>query len=171
MPASPQTRRKAFVTQRGDGLPIHVVGDEVTVKISSHATGGAFAVFESQVRPLHGPPLHVHNTQDESWYVLDGEFLFEVDGREIYARTGDTVFAARGTCHAFQNIGTTTGRMLTTVVPGGLDVFFEELERVTVPGVEPDPARMAPLFAKHGLELAGPPLAARLVTSAACGAD
>ncbi|HEX3351565.1 MAG TPA: cupin domain-containing protein [Terriglobales bacterium] len=54
--------------------------------------------------------------------------LFEVDGNPLYAGSGDTVFAPRGTRHAFQNIGTVPGRTLLTVVPSGFDMLFQENE-------------------------------------------
>jgi mannose-6-phosphate isomerase-like protein (cupin superfamily) len=165
MPVPANTHRDAFVMERGDGRPIHVIGDEAIIKISSRDTGGAFAVFEGRTRPLQGPPLHFHRDRDEWWYILEGEFKFEVDGREIYARTGDTVFAPRGSRHTFQNIGTTFGRTLTTVVPGSLDIVFEEIESVVPRGTFPDRAKMVPIFEKHGLELLRPPLAARSVTA------
>lgn len=170
MPVPENARRDAFVVERGDGRPIHVVGGDVTIKISSRDTGGAFAVFEGRTPPLQGPPLHLHRDQDEWWYIVEGEYRFEVDGREIYAGAGDTVFAPRGSRHTFQNIGTAPGRMLATVVPGGVDVFFEELETAAPRGAVPDPTKMLPIFEKHGQELLGPPLAARSVVTAS-GAD
>jgi mannose-6-phosphate isomerase-like protein (cupin superfamily) len=159
MPVPTETCRGAVVVERGAGQLIHVVGDQVIIKISTRDTGGAFTVFEGQTRPLHGPPLHLHRDQDEWWHILEGRYRFHVDGREIYAGPGDTVFAPRGSRHTFQNIGTTPGRMITTVVPGGLDLFFAELEAVAPPGAAPDPAKMVPVFEKHNLELLGPPLA------------
>jgi quercetin dioxygenase-like cupin family protein len=161
MPVFANARREAFIRLRGEGLPIHVGGNEVTIKISSGDTGGAYTVFEGWTQPLQGPPLHLHREQDESWYVLEGEYRFEVDGQEIYAREGDTVFAPRGSRHTFMNVGTRPGRVLTTVVPGGLDVFFEELERATPHGTIPDPVKMLPIFERHGMELLGPPLSER----------
>lgn len=166
MPVTATSGRDAFIMQRGDGRQIHVIDAEVTIKVSSRDTGGAFAVFEGLVQPLQGPPLHLHRDQDECWHILEGEFRFEVDGREIYGRAGDTVFAPRGTRHTFQNAGRTPGRIVTTVVPGGLDLFFEELEAVVPRGTAPDPAKMVPVFEKHGLELLGPPLRARAATTA-----
>ncbi len=151
--------REAFVIKRGLGRPVHVLGNEVIIKISSYDTGGAFTVFEGQTGPLQGPPLHRHRDQDEWWYILDGEYRFEVDGREIYARAGDTVFAPRGSVHTFQNVGTRPGRTLTTVVPGGVDLFFEELEIAAPRDAVPDRSRMAAICAKYGQELLGPPLA------------
>ena len=160
----------AFVVEaNGDrgGGELYVVGDYIRVKVSSRDTRGAFAVMEGRTEPMHGPPLHVHYEQDEWWYILEGQFLFEVDGQQIHAGPGETVFARKGTRHAFQNIGTTTGRSLVTVVPGGLDVFFLELSEMVPPGTELQPDKLVPLFRKHGLELLGPPLAAR--TTAAAG--
>jgi mannose-6-phosphate isomerase-like protein (cupin superfamily) len=104
---------KSIITGRGQGTRVFVLGAEITIKIGSADTGGAFTVFEGDTPPLHGPPLHRHADQDEWWYIVDGEFRFEIDGQELLARTGDTVFAPRGSIHTFQNIGSTPGRTLT----------------------------------------------------------
>jgi mannose-6-phosphate isomerase-like protein (cupin superfamily) len=140
------------------GKRISVLGAELTIRIPRSDTGGRFTVFEGCTPPRHGPPLHRHRDQDESWYIVDGEFRFVVDEEEIYARTGDTVFAPRGSRHTFQNLGDTPGRMIATVVPGGLDLFFEELEAVVPAGAAPDASKMTPLFEKYGQEMLGPPL-------------
>ena len=170
MPVPANSRCDAFVMGRGDGRPIHVLGADLTIKISSRDTGGGFTVFEGRTRPQEGPPLHRHRGQDEWWYIVEGEYLFEVDGQEIHACAGATVFAPRGSRHTFQNIGAVTGRTVTTVVPGGVDDFFEELEMAAPRGTVPDRARLIPIFEKHGQELLGPPMAARAVVVAS-GAD
>lgn len=149
------------MVEPGNGRPVHVLGNELVIKISSRDTGGAFAVFEGRTQPLGGPPLHRHRDQDEWWYIIEGEYRFEVDGQEIYAAAGATVFAPRGSCHTFQNVGPAPGRTVTTVVPGGIDLFFEEVETVAPRGTAPDPAKLAPVFQKYGQELLGPPLAGR----------
>jgi mannose-6-phosphate isomerase-like protein (cupin superfamily) len=138
-----------------------VLGDEVIVKISSRDTDGEFCVFEGRTRPMSGPPLHVHHDQDEWWLVLEGEYVFEVDGKQIHAHAGDTVFAPRGSHHTFQNIGGTVGRVMTTAVPGELDTFFEELDQLVPRGAAPDPAEVRPLFEKYNLGLLGPPIGRR----------
>lgn len=143
------------------GGPLHIVGDEILIKISSRDTGGAFTVFEGRVGPRLGPPLHRHREQDESWYIVEGQFRFEVDGTEIHAGPGDVVFAPKGSCHTFQNIGDTPGRTITTVVPGGVDLFFQEFSAAVPRGTKLEPAKVLPLFEKYDLELLGPPLAAR----------
>lgn len=152
-------RPEALVSGRGEGLPVHVLGADLTIKISSHDTNGAFTVFEGHTLPLEGPPLHRHRDQDEWWYVVEGEYRFEVDGEEIYASAGDTVFAPRGSRHRFQNVGKDRGWTIATFVPGGVDLFFQEIERAAPRGAVPDFAKLRPIFEKHGQELLGPPLA------------
>jgi quercetin dioxygenase-like cupin family protein len=162
--AQSETQTEAFVVGPGDdrlGGSLSIFDNDLQVKISSRDTGGAFAVMEGITPPQGGPPLHLHREQDEWWYVLEGEFLFEVDGRVIRAGAGATVFAPRGSRHTFQNVGSKPGRTLVSVTPGGLDLFFEELSAAVPQGTAPDPARIAPLYEKHGMELLGPPLAAR----------
>ncbi len=154
----------AFVVEAGqdrNGTSLSVVGDEISIKISSRDTNGAFTVFEDTTPAQGGPPLHLHHAQDEWWYILEGEYLFEVDGEEIHAGPGATVFAPRGSRHTFMNAGDTPARSLVTVVPGGLDIFFEELSAVAPTAAPPDPELAARIFRKHGLELLGPPLWAR----------
>ena len=153
--------RDGFVVEAGCGRAIHVLGNDVIVKVSSRDTGGAFTVFEGRTAPLQGPPLHRHPDHDESWFILEGAYRFEVNGREIYARAGDTVFAPRGSVHTFQNIGSGPGRTLTTVVPGGVDLFFEELEVAAPRGAAPDMPKMVTIAERHNQQLIGPPLAAR----------
>ena len=51
--------------------------------------------------------------------------------------------------------------MITTVVPGGLDLFFEDIEAVSPRGTAPDLAKLLPVFKKHGQEMLGPPLRVR----------
>jgi mannose-6-phosphate isomerase-like protein (cupin superfamily) len=166
--AQPENRPAAsgLVVEEGAGRtrkPLPVVGDEVTIKISSRDTNGAFATFIDTTPPQAGPPLHRHHLQDEWWYILEGNYLFDVDGKEIHAGQGDTVYAPRGSVHTFMNTGSAPARSLITVVPGGLDLFFEDLSAAapTADAVAANPELVAQIFQKHGLELLGPPLWAK----------
>lgn len=154
------TRVSAHKIQRGQsvgGQPFAIIGGnhKMSIKLSGKDTGGQFAVIEDVSQPKAGPPLHLHHREDESFYVIEGEFVFEVDGQCVEAAAGDFVFAPRGSAHRYQNRGTSEGRLLVMVQPAGLDDFFEELSRIEGP---PSPEAMVPVFAKHGLELLGPPL-------------
>jgi oxalate decarboxylase/phosphoglucose isomerase-like protein (cupin superfamily) len=95
-----QATRLPFVVKAGEdhrGGPLHVVGSEISVKISSEDTGGAYTVFEGITPPLSGPLLHCHRSQDEWWYILHGRFRFLV-GDETSWRDQATRFSRRGGC-------------------------------------------------------------------------
>jgi mannose-6-phosphate isomerase-like protein (cupin superfamily) len=161
--ASSQTQphREPIVVSRDTGRtsePLNIYGDILYLKLTGKDTQGKYTFIEDITAPNQGPPLHVHHREDEGFYILDGDYVFEVDGRRIAAHTGDFLWVPRDVPHCFQNIGSTPGRILLTLEPAGIEDFFAEL--ATVPG-PPDSAKVAPLFFKHGLELLGPPLSAR----------
>jgi len=137
------------------GEPLKIFDDVIYVKLSGQETGGRYALLEDVTPAGCGTPLHVHHREDEGFYVLEGDYLFEADGKLVEAHTGDFVFVPRDIPHRFRNVGKTTGTLLLTLEPAGLENFFEELSAVAGP---PEPAKLAPLFEKYGLELLGPPL-------------
>ena len=98
---------------------------EIRVKASAETTGGAFALFE-EVEPVD-TPLHVHDNEDELFYVLEGEHVFQVGDEEHRAGPGQAVFAPRGVPHSQRRVVPRTGRVLALTSPGGLEGFFREL--------------------------------------------
>jgi len=119
---------EALVVPPGAGRPLGRPDTAAsgTLKASSEETGGAVTVFES-TRPVGdtgGPQAHLHRDADEMFYVLEGEYRFQLGDRVVDAPRGTFVFVPRGTPHAFRNKGAETGRMLTVVAPGGLERFF-----------------------------------------------
>jgi quercetin dioxygenase-like cupin family protein len=107
---------------------LRVFGELVTCKVTSDQTGGAYSLFEVTTRPGTGPPPHVHHREDESFYVLEGEYEFLVDGRTFKVEAGSLLYVPRGALHAHKNVGKGVGRMLLTQTPGGLyERFFEEI--------------------------------------------
>ena len=103
------------------------MGELVTYKIPSHRVSGAYALFEVTTQPGAGPPPHIHHREDESFYVLEGEFEF-LSGREtLRVGAGSLLYVPKGTVHAHRTVGEGTGRMLLTQTPGGLyELFFEK---------------------------------------------
>jgi quercetin dioxygenase-like cupin family protein len=138
--------------------PLQILGDQIWIKLAGSDTNGDYTVLETVTQPQSGPPLHRHKREQESFYVLDGDFVFEVDGKRVPAGTGSSVFVPRGTAHAFRNVGTTPGRMLITVHPAGLDEFLTEVSGCTDAQGEPNMSLAIPIARRHGLELLGPPM-------------
>jgi quercetin dioxygenase-like cupin family protein len=69
---------------------------------------------------------HMHRRMEESFYVLDGEFTFTVGQEKIPAGPGAYILVPRGTPHVLE-AGASGGRLLTLMVPGGLEEMFLEL--------------------------------------------
>jgi mannose-6-phosphate isomerase-like protein (cupin superfamily) len=108
-----------YVVPAGAGL----AGDP-GLKASRPSTGGALSVFETSIDG--GPPLHVHDREDECFYVLDGELSIRCGGEEFGAAAGSFVFLPRGRPHRFWAVGP-AARLLLIAVPGGIEDYFREI--------------------------------------------
>ena len=115
----------AFKLESGGGERLRFGEVEILIKIPGDATGGAYTVFEER-EPVD-TPLHVHEHEDELFYVLEGEHVFQVGEQEHRAGPGDLVFAPRGIPHSQRRVVPREGRTLVVTSPGGLEGFFREL--------------------------------------------
>ena len=130
---------------------------EIVFKLRGAQSGGATNVFEIEVVPGLGPPLHYHETQDEWLYVLEGEFRFFLEGEVTAAPTGTFVFLPRRAPHAWQSVGERPGRLIGALVPPALERFFERFS--TVESNEASVELFAVLAKDDGMIVVGPPLA------------
>ena len=69
-----------------------------------------------------GPELHSHADEDDSFYVLEGELTFMVDGDEVAAGPGTFVLVPPGVPHTFANRSDQPSRMLNVHAPAGFDL-------------------------------------------------
>jgi quercetin dioxygenase-like cupin family protein len=131
------------------------VGGEVVFMVRGPQSGGHITAFETSVSPGGGPPLHVHANEEETLYVLEGEFRFQLGEQQVTAQAGSLVFVPRGTPHTFQNTGDERGRMLIHFSPSGMEKFFERFAELAEPG----PDEFVRLGKEVGMTVVGPPLA------------
>jgi quercetin dioxygenase-like cupin family protein len=94
--------------------------------VTGEDTGGRFALLELEARQGIEPPLHVHEREDECFYVLDGEIDFTVGSREFHGGPGAFVFMPRGVSHGFR-LRTETAKALLFLAPAGFENFFRRL--------------------------------------------
>ena len=122
----PVSATAGFVLPPSDGEKIWIAGDTLWLKATSAETDGAYTVIEIISLPGSGPPPHVHENEDESMYVIDGEFEILLDAKRIRAAPGAFAFVPRGTVHRFRCIGDRPGKILIVFTPGGIEGFFRE---------------------------------------------
>jgi quercetin dioxygenase-like cupin family protein len=77
------------------------IGIDVTVKAGELRTTNGAAVLEFVTRKGEEPGEHVHETEDEMFYVLEGELTFECAGSRFDASTGSFVFLPKGVPHGY----------------------------------------------------------------------
>ena len=69
----------------------------------------------SAERPI--APLHVHYSDDEAWYVLEGTLGFVRGDERLVAAAGSGVLVPRGVPHTFWNDGSSRARYLVVLTP------------------------------------------------------
>lgn len=148
-----------FHHSRGSEAPIAIpaIGLELLVRLPPDLTGGALTAIETVNRPGFGPPRHSHR-ETEIFRVLEGRYLFEVDGRRFFADVGDVVTVPGGAVHGFVNVTDRPARQFIVIAPG-LDAtrFFTELAAVMRDG-RPDTAALADFGRAWDVTFTGPPV-------------
>ncbi len=125
----------------------------ILFKVVPSETGGNLFVLEHAHLVKGGPPLHLHLHQEEFFYVMEGEVLFQIgDGRKLL-HAGDSILGPRGIPHTFSSVGETPGRMLITFAPAGKMEAF--LRATAIPN---PPNQDAAFFRNYEMELIGPPI-------------
>jgi quercetin dioxygenase-like cupin family protein len=141
----------------GSKLDISNLGLELTVRLPQDASGGALTVMETVNAPGFGPPLHRHR-ETEVFRVLEGRYLYEVDGRRFYVAAGDIVSVPGGAAHTFANVSDGPSRQLVLMLPAMDAVaFFSGLGELMAAGRRDMPALNA-FGAPWGVEFLGPPI-------------
>src|SRR3712207_1493157 len=74
-----------------------------------------------EIAPGRDIEPHVHDGEDDAFYVLEGEMTFVVDGERVTAPPGTFVLVPPGIEHAFRNDGARPVRMLNVHAPAGFD--------------------------------------------------
>ena len=124
--------------------------------ITGQDSAGTISMFEFTISPRQGPPRHVHHREDETYYILTGEFVFEVGGTRYSLLPGSTIYAPRDVPHCWANAAAVESKMIMACTPGGFEGFFEESAKAIMNKV--NPTQMNQIMAKYGCELLGPPL-------------
>ena len=157
-----EAQGKGFKISAGEGR-IHghiklkgVNSNILDVKISGSDTNGALAIFEqTSLSQGMGTPLHIHPMQDEIFYVMEGEFYFQLGKDKYRLYKGDSIFLPRNVPHAWTQVSK-KGRMTVTLQPAGkLEDFF-----VTMAALDHEPTKeeITKIFSDNDMQVVGPPL-------------
>jgi len=125
--------------------------------LSPEQTGGAMSIVDSWSPAGSGPPRHIHHKEDETFVMITGTCRVWIEGEEIIAGPGESVFIPRGTEHTFKVTDDAPSRHLVILTPGGFEGFFANMAagQFAIPDDMPAIEESA---SRHNLAFTGPPL-------------
>ncbi|MFB9252950.1 cupin domain-containing protein [Sphaerisporangium melleum] len=146
----------------GGGEQVTIPGFGAVLKIRGSDVGGEVAIVEHPfaVGAITAP--HLHTREDEHSIVLEGRIGFRSDEQEVVLGPGGYITKPRGQMHAMWNAGTTPGRIIEVITPGGFEDYFRELGELLAAagpsgGRSPQQAPgFAALAARYGLTYGRP---------------
>jgi quercetin dioxygenase-like cupin family protein len=131
---------------------------------ASSDTDGAFDLIESTMRKGTEPPPHVHDREDELFYILSGEIKVFADGQVFTVSAGESVFLPRKAPHAYL-MESSEAHVLALLTPGG---FFNAINKMNAPArtmeipsdmetyATVDLTETMAVFAKYGVRMLSP---------------
>jgi quercetin dioxygenase-like cupin family protein len=131
--------------------PLSFLGNVTRIQVEGAECRNAYALVEMTAPQGDMPPLHVHRRDDEAFYVLEGRLTLFAGEQALELEAGECAVAPCGTPHTYRAELDGT-RWLVVCSPAG----FEEFVR-GVATAERDPAVLAEISARHGIEILGPP--------------
>lgn len=143
----------------------HFLGSLIRFHAFPDETGGRCAILEMTVAPGAGAPPNHHAGEDESFFVLEGDFEFMLDGRVIRAGKGDFVKIPDGALHAFTCTGDLPGRLLQVNAPGmphevlfteGGEAMPDDTREIPAPSGPPDIGNIIAISQRVGISVVVP---------------
>jgi quercetin dioxygenase-like cupin family protein len=123
----------------------------ILFKFASRDTAGGMFIIEHINMKKGGPRLHLHPFQEEWFYVMDSEVVFQIGNDRKHLRAGESVLAPRNIPHTFSCVSEKPGRMLIAFTPAGkMEQYFRD---TAIPN---PPNQDAAFFRRYGMELIGP---------------
>ena len=136
------------IVRSDEGHPVTVLGDRMRIKLTAEDTNGLFTLIEENNEAGVLIPPHVHEREDEVFYVLAGELELTVGDETTVLQAGDLAFGPRGVAHSWRTVGPST-KVLLSVFPAGLEAMFAELGEL--PPGPPDMAKVTETCGRYGI--------------------
>jgi mannose-6-phosphate isomerase-like protein (cupin superfamily) len=151
-----------FALPAGGGQSFWFLGSLMTIKTGSEQSHGGFTLLEALQPAGFATPLHVHRTEDEAFYLLEGRILVTCGDDRWEVEPGGFVFLPRGVPHGISIPEGANARLLQITSPAQFEHFVAEAgdpapEAVLPPPSKPDIPRMLAAAPKYGYDILGAP--------------
>ncbi len=152
-------KTEPFVVRKGEArFGVHTPFRGINpndLKVSGKDTQGAISLYEYIGNEKIGPALHIHFDQDEWFFVVNGDYLFQVGDHRHTLNSGDCIFLPRNIAHTWLQLSD-TGRLIYWVNPSGkFEEFFQKMSSFTQ---APSQKEIDDLHAACRMKIMGPPI-------------
>lgn len=130
------------------GQHLNVLGAHMLVK-----SAGAFFVADHPMPAGYAVPSHVHEDDDEAFFVIEGALTLDTDEGPRVAEAGSFIHLPAGVRHGFRNETDGVTRLLVLgAAQSKLAPMFENLDRLTTRGGFA-PEDVGAVCAAHGVTI------------------
>lgn len=109
-----------YVLTRNAAVAYWNVGTYWRLLSTTSGSNGRSVTFDELCPPGVVAPPHVHDAEEEAFFVLEGDLVFLLGDDEIDAPPGTYVYIPPGVRHGFR-CRSEVGRVYNTLTPGGFD--------------------------------------------------
>lgn len=127
---------QATIATPEQALPSKPFGLDMKVLLATEFSGGAVSIIMSRHEPGEGPPDHVHFSQEEILFIIEGTYELAIGSQTATAGPGTLVFIPRNVVHRFRNVGDTTGCLLDWTLPSGQDRYLVAISELATGSTE-----------------------------------
>lgn len=154
-----QEKRNPIILNSASGDSLNLGVGTAIIKISGNSTENRYSQLELIEYPQYNTPLHLHESSDEIFFVIEGTLTVHLDGKTTEVTEGSIIRIPAGSPHAQGNFTDTDVRLLITLSPAGFENFFVEraaIVKENPPGTEEYGKRMRKLGENHDIKLLAP---------------
>lgn len=119
-------------------------GSVLSLKVTGEESNGGVTVIGGVVR-AGGPPLHMHDAEDEVVICMAGRLTYQVGDDRGELAPGSLVWFPRQVPHAVANLASEPCHFFTVVTPSGIEDLFRA-QRDYLRGVGPESPFEAAVF-------------------------
>jgi quercetin dioxygenase-like cupin family protein len=152
----------AYIARNGAEQRLEWIGGSIHhITLDAAATDGRLTAVRSTMKGGTASPVHVHEHEDETVFLLSGTGVFWAGDRRWELGSGDTAFLPRAVPHTYLFTSDEV-ELLTVCNPAGMEEFFRaagwDLAQPRPDDWAVDMAALARAAEETGQTLLGPPL-------------
>jgi mannose-6-phosphate isomerase-like protein (cupin superfamily) len=118
--------------------------------IPSDTAGGLLVIEHRNLTPDTGPALHLHLSQEEWFYVMEGEVRFQVGERRMRLGPGESILAPRRIAHTFSASGSPAQMLIAFTPADKMEQYFIDA------AAQPSLAATADFMNRYDMQWVGP---------------